>query len=81
MMVPGPFDAKDIMNIFMINGINADLLKAFYAAGGQELDDVLRLHDNFCGCGSYIIKPDQKTCSEFSGLFSRIISKQEPYAE
>lgn len=45
-VVPGPFDPMDIMNIFMIiNNISADLMMAFYAAGDQELDNVLRIHD------------------------------------
>lgn len=63
-VVPGPFDQMDIMNIFMIiNGISADLMMAFYAAADPELDDVRMIGSTiiFCECGSYIIKPDQKT--------------------
>lgn len=47
-VVPGSFDSMNIMNIFMlINGISADLMAAFYAAGGQAYQEVLRLHEYF----------------------------------
>lgn len=44
--VQGSFDPMDIMNVFMIiNQISADLMAAFYAAGGQDFQTVLRIHD------------------------------------
>lgn len=46
--IPGLFDQMDIMNIFMlINGISAELMMAFYAAGEQEVDTVIRIHEYF----------------------------------
>lgn len=42
------FDQMEIMNIFMlINGISADLMVAFYAAAGHDVEVVFLLHDYF----------------------------------
>lgn len=62
----------NIITVFMIiNHVSADLMMAFYSAGDQDLDTVLRLQSYFTAMwGFYRSEPEQELFSIFGTFFA-----------